>query len=49
MPKDNITELNGLIYVGAKQVFDKIGVHLKNPDRSTKPRYDIRLEGQIKN
>ena len=42
---NNITELNELIYVGAKLVCEKIGI----PSKSTKkPGWEIRLETQIK-
>ena len=40
---DNVTELNKVIYAGAKLVCDRIGVPLRN--RNTK---GIRLEGQVK-
>ena len=33
---DNITELNKLIYAGAKLVSDKIGIPLRNLNRNTK-------------
>ena len=37
IPVCNITELNELIYAGAKRVCDKNGVPLRNPTRNTKP------------
>ena len=40
----NITEINELFYAGAKLVRDKIGVPLENPNKNTKPRWEIRLE-----
>ena len=44
---NNITELNDLIYAGAKLV-RKIGVFLKTIDRKSKPGWELRLESQIK-
>ena len=44
-----ITELNKFIYAGAKSVFDKIGVPLKNTIRNLKPGWEIQLEMQIRN
>ena len=44
---NNITELNVLIYAGAKLVCDKIGVPLKNMNRNSKPGWEIWLETQI--
>ena len=46
---DNITELNALIYAEAKLACDKISEPLRNPNRNTKPRREIKLEGQVKN
>ena len=40
----NITELNELIYVGAKLVCEKIGVPLKSTNKKSKPRWEIQLE-----
>ena len=37
IPTNNITELNDLIYAGAKIVSDKIGVPLKTTGRKLKP------------
>ena len=45
----NITELNELIYVGAKIVSEKIGVPLKSIQKKSKPGSQIRLEKQIRN
>ena len=42
---DNISELNELIYSGAKLVCDNIGIHLRNSNRNIKPRWEIRPEG----
>ena len=44
----NITELNELIYVGAKLARDKTGVPQRNPNRNTKSEWEIRLKGQVK-
>ena len=40
----NITDLNELIYAGAKLVCDEIGIPLRNTNRNTKPGCEIRLE-----
>ena len=50
IPADNITELNDLIYVGAKLVTDKIVIPLRNPNRNNKkkPWWEISLEVLIK-
>ena len=40
----NITELNELIYAGAKLVCEKIGVPLKSTNKKSKPGWEIRLE-----
>ena len=45
----NITELNELIYAGAKVVCEKIGILLKSTKKKSKPGWEIRLEMQIKN
>ena len=45
---NNITELNELIYVGAKLVCDKIGISSKSTKKQSKPGWEIRLETQIK-
>ena len=47
IPTGNITELNELIYSGAKLVCDTICIRLVNPSKNTKPRWEVRLEGQI--
>ena len=46
---DSITELNKLIYAGAKLIGDKLSVPLKNLNRKSKSGYKLRLEGQVKN
>ena len=46
--KNDIRELHDLIYTGAKLVCEKIGVPLKTTDRKSKPRWELRLESQIK-
>ena len=45
---NNITELNELIYAGAKSVCEKIGIPSKSKKLS-KPGWKIRLDTQIKN
>ena len=47
-PTNNITELNDLIYAGAKLVCEKIGVPLKTTDRKSKPGWEFRFESHIK-
>ena len=37
---DNITGLNDLIYKAGKLVRDKIDIHLRKPNRNTKPGYE---------
>ena len=44
-----ITELNELIYAGAKLVYEKIGIPSKSAKKQSKPGWEIRLETQIKN
>ena len=44
-----MTELNELIYAGAKLVWEKIGVPIKSTNRKSKPGWEIQLEKQIKN
>ena len=44
----NITELNKLIYAGAKLFNDEIGLSQRNPSRNTKPERERRVGGQIK-
>ena len=46
---NTITELNELIYAGAKLVWEKIGIPSKNTKKKSKPGWEIRLETQIKN
>ena len=46
---NNITELNELIYAGAKLVCEKIGIPSKIPKEKSKPGWEFRLETQIKN
>ena len=46
---NNITELNELIYAGAKLVCEKIGIPSKSTKKKSKPGWGIRLETQIKN
>ena len=46
---NNITELNELIYAGAKLVCEKIGIPSKNMKEKSKPWWEFRLETQIEN
>ena len=39
----NITELNDVIYAGAKLVCEKIGVHLKTTEKHSKPGWQVRI------
>ena len=48
IPTDNITELNDLIYPGAKLINNKINTSLSNPNRNTKPGWEMKLEVWIK-
>ena len=48
IPMNNITELNELIYAGAKLVCKKIGIPSKSTKTQSKPGWKIRLETQIK-
>ena len=48
IPTNDFTELNDIIYAGAKLVSEKIEVPLKTTDRNTKPGLELRLESQIK-
>ena len=48
IPTNNITELNELIYAGAKLVCEKIGITSKSTKKQLKPLLEIRLETQIK-
>ena len=43
-----ITELNELIYTGAKLVCKKIGIPSISTKKQSKPGWEIRLETQIK-
>ena len=49
MPKTlkDITELNELIYAGAKLSSDKIGVPPKEPEQKYKTRWEIWVEGPV--
>ena len=47
IPKGDISELKELIYAETKLVSDKIDVPLRNPNRNTKPEWEIRLEAQV--
>ena len=49
IPTNNITELNELIYAGAKLVCEKIEILSKSTKKKSKPGREIRLETQIKN
>ena len=48
IPTNNITELNELIYAGAKLVREKIGIPSKSRKKHSKPGWHTRLETQIK-
>ena len=48
IPTNNITELNELIYSGAKLVCENIGIPSKSTKKQSKPGWEIRLETQIK-
>ena len=48
IPTNNITELNELIYAGAKLVCEKIGILSKSTKKKSKPGWEIWLETQIK-
>ena len=48
IPTDNITELNELIYAGAKLVSDKIETPQRNSNRNAKLGWEMRIEVQIK-
>ena len=47
IPTSNITELNELIYAGAKLVYEKFGIYWKGPKKQSKPGWKIRLGTQI--
>ena len=46
---NNISELNDLIYAGAKLVCEKIVVPSKSTKKQSKPGWEVRLEIQIRN
>ena len=46
---NNTTELNELIYAGAKLVCEKIGIPSKSTKEKSKPGWEFRLETLIKN
>ena len=46
---NNTTELDELIYAGAKLVYEKIGITSKSTKEKSKPGWEFRLETQIKN
>ena len=46
--KNNVTELNELIYARAKLVCEKIGITSKSTKKKSKQGWEIRLEMQIK-
>ena len=48
IPKDNSSELNELIYAGAKLINDSIDVPLRKPNMNIKPGCEISQEGQVK-
>ena len=45
---NNITELNELIYAGAKLVYEEIKIPSKSTKEKSKQGWEIRLETQIK-
>ena len=49
IPTNNITELNELIYAGAKLVCENIGIPSKNMKEKSKSGWEFRLETQIEN
>ena len=49
IPTNNITDLNELIYAGAKLVSENIRIPSKNTKAKSKPGWEFRLETQIKN
>ena len=46
---NDITELNELIYAGAKLVCEKTGIPSKSTKEKSKPGWELRLETQIRN
>ena len=49
IPTNNITDLNEVIYAGAKLVCKNIGIPSKNMKENSKPGWEFRLETQIEN
>ena len=49
IPTNNKTELNELIYAGAKLVCEKIGIPSKSTKKQSKPGWEIRLETKKQN
>ena len=49
IPTNKITDLNELIYAGAKLVCENIGITSKNTKAKSKPGWEFRLETQIEN
>ena len=48
IPTNDITELNELIYAGAKLVCEKIGIPSKSTKKQSKSGWEIRLKTQKK-
>ena len=48
IPTNNTTELNELIYAGAKLVFENIVIPSKSTKKQQKPGWEIKQESQIK-
>ena len=48
LPTNSITELNEVIYAGAKLVCGKIGIFLESTKKQSKPGWEIRLGTQTK-
>ena len=44
IPTNNTTELNELIYAGAKLICEKIGIPSKSTKKKSKPGWETRLE-----
>ena len=49
IPTNNITDLNELVYAGAKLLCENIGIPSKNTKAKSKPGWEFRLETQIEN
>ena len=49
IPTNNITDLNELIYAGAKLVCENVWIPLKNMKEKSKSGWEFRLETQIEN